>query len=329
MIIRADSVHAGKAMSGCPAARLFVAVLAVVVFAACGTKPDVVDDPKPVRSAPERRRGPLPPLIDMVSIPAGTFSMGSPRGTAQSLNIESPVHEVTIRAFLLGKYEVTQGQYSEVTGKRPSNFITNIDDDSPDGWMKLPVEMVSWYEAIVFCNKLSIKENLSPVYRIIGSVNPDDWGNPPSAGTPGWDAVEMIAGANGYRLPTEAEWEYAARGGDGSPGNFRYAGHNIVDHVAWHYDNSDFKVHEIGRKLPNGLDLHDMSGNVMEWCWDWLDDYTSDAQDNPVGPSKGMYRVIRGGAWSVAVHFSRIAYRHNNLPSYRGVNLGFRVARSQ
>ena len=300
----------------------------LAAFAACGTKPAVAGDPepppRPAPVQPERE-----PLIEMIHIPSGSFSMGSPRGTANSLTIERPVHHVTIRGFLIGKYEVTQGQYFEVIGKRPSNFTTNVYDDGPNGWMKLPVEMVTWYETLVFCNRLSIKENLNPVYRMGSSVNPDDWGNPPLAETPAWDAIEMIAGANGYRLPTEAEWEYAARGGPGSPGNFRYAGHNTPGNVAWYYDNSEFRIHEVGRKAPSRFDLHDMSGNVMEWCWDWLGDYTGDSADNPTGPSSGMYRVIRGGAWSVSVHYARVEYRHNNLPYYRGVNLGFRVARSQ
>jgi formylglycine-generating enzyme required for sulfatase activity len=324
----AGKVTHGEAGLARSAARLFnvvfAAVFAAIAFAACGTKPAVVGDPQP-----EPEKGPLPPLIEMVHIPSGSFSMGSPESVASSLSIERPVHHVTIRGFLLGKYEVTQGQYFEVVGTRPSNFRTNLNDDSPDGWMKLPVEMVSWYEAVAFCNRLSIKEKLSPVYRIGGSVNPNDWGDPPQAETPAWNAIEMISGANGYRLPTEAEWEYAAKGGSGSPGNFRYAGHNAIDNVAWHYENSDFKIHEIGRKAPNGLGLHDMSGNVMEWCWDWHDDYTSRSQDNPTGPHRGMYRAIRGGAWSVSTHYARVEYRHNNLPSYRGVNLGFRVARSQ
>ena len=324
-LARASAATPRKAGSACLAARLFdlvfFVVFAVVLFASCGTKADVVDNPKP--DVKQKI------LIEMVSIPAGSFSMGSARNTPSSLNIEYPAHQVTISAFLLGKYEVTQGQYFEVTNSRPSNFYTNQYDEGPDGWMTLPVEMINWYEAIAFCNRLSIKEKLSPVYRLKGSVNPDDWGDPPMAEAPEWDAVEMISGAKGYRLPTEAEWEYAARGGDGTPGNFNHAGHNSADHVGWHYGNSNFRIHETGKKPPNGLDLHDMSGNVMEWCWDWLGDYSGDSQNNPTGPAKGMYRVIRGGAWSVAVHFARVAYRHSNLPYYRAVNLGFRVARSQ
>jgi formylglycine-generating enzyme required for sulfatase activity len=206
--------------------------------------------------------------------------------------------------------------------------MSNPEDLSPDGWMKLPVEMINWYEAIVFCNKLSLMENLNPVYRVDNSTNPDDWGDPPETiRHRAWD-VEMISGANGYRLPTEAEGEYAARGGGSSRG-FAFAGNNNARIVSWFYDNSEFKSHEIGKKEPNELGLYDMSGNVMEWCWEWLGDYTADPKDNPVGPPSGLYRVIRGGGWSVTAFYGRVAYRHNNNPYYRGINLGLRVAQSQ
>jgi formylglycine-generating enzyme required for sulfatase activity len=268
-------------------------------------------------------------LIEMISVPGGKFTMGSPRGTANSLPIERPVHEVTVRSFLIGKYEVTQGDYFEVTGDRPSSHFTNPEDEeNPEGWKKLPVEMVTWYDSLVFCNRLSIRERLDPVYRIRGSTNPDDWGTPPTARRAEWDSVEMISGANGYRLPTESEWEFAARGGEESKG-FNYAGSNTIGPVAWFFDNANMRIREVGKKEPNELGLYDMSGNAMEWCWDWLDDYTAEPRDNPVGPHSGQYRVIRGGGWSVSHHFSRVAYRHNNLPHYFGVNLGFRVVRSQ
>jgi formylglycine-generating enzyme required for sulfatase activity len=136
----------------------------------------------------------------------------------------------------------------------------------------------------------------------------------------------MIKGANGYRLPTESEWEYAARGGEASRG-YTFAGGNTANTVSWFYDNSEYKIHQVGKKTANELGLYDMSGNAMEWCWDWLGDYNAQPKDNPTGPPTGLYRTIRGGAWSVSVHYSRVSYRHNNLPFYRGVNLGFRVAR--
>jgi formylglycine-generating enzyme required for sulfatase activity len=233
----------------------------------------------------------------------------------------------------MGIYEVTQGEYFEVTGQRPANFRTNKDDESPNGWMKLPVEQVSWYNALVFCNKLSIKEKLSPVYRINGSTNPDDWGRVPTVNRTEWDKAEMIAGANGYRLPTEAEWEFAARGGNSS-GNFSHAGSNSPNDISWHFDNSDFRVREVGKKQPNELGLYDMSGNVMEWCWDWYDSYGVEPENNPTGPTdpsstREPNKVLRGGGFSVAAQLGRVAYRSFNIPSYNGVNAGFRVARSE
>jgi formylglycine-generating enzyme required for sulfatase activity len=300
-------------------------ILAVFVFAACGAKKAVIPDaepiPEPTAVEPEK------PLIELIFIPGGSFRMGSPRETASSFDIERPVHKVTLDNFYLGKYEVTQGQYFEVTGIRPSNFFTNSEDSSPDGWKSLPVEMVNWYEALVFCNKLSLKEKLNPVYRIGGSADPGKWGEIPLVENARWDAVEIIKGSNGYRLPTEAEWEYAARGGEGAE-SFTYAGSNNADTVSWYYDNSGFKIHEVGKKSPNDLDLYDMSGNVMEWCWDWIEDYSGNSQDNPAGPASGEFRTIRGGSWSVSIQYSRVAYRHNNTPAYRAVNLGFRAARS-
>lgn len=267
-------------------------------------------------------------LIETVLVPGGSFLMGSPPGTAGSNDRERPVHTVSISSFLMGKYEVTQGQYFTVMGTRPSNTTSNSEDPGEDGWKKLPVEMINWYEALVFCNKLSIDENLSPVYRINGSTNPADWGDiPTNNNNVVWNSAEMIRGAKGYRLPTEAEWEYAARGGENPPEKYTYTGSNTAGSVAWYSENSANKSHEIGQKSPNNLDLYDMSGNVMEWCWDWFGNYTNDSQIDPAGVSKSLYRAIRGGGWSVSVQFSRTTYRHNNTPVYRGVNLGFRVVR--
>jgi formylglycine-generating enzyme required for sulfatase activity len=184
---------------------------------------------------------------------------------------------------------------------------------------------VSWYDALVFCNKLSIAEGLTPAYRINGSTDPAAWGSVPSSSNSTWNAVEVVNGSTGYRLPTEAQWEYAAKGGNGSPGNYTYAGSNTVGDVAWYSGNSGSTTHAVGTKAPNGLGLYDMSGNVYEWCWDWYGSYSNNAQTDPSGASSGSDRVKRGGYWSHSAKDVRSAGRtYGN----RGNNLlGFRLAR--
>jgi len=262
--------------------------------------------------------------IEMVQIPGGSFQMGNP-DTSIGWDDERPVHTVTLSSFKMGKYEVTQEQWSAVMGNNPSYFT-----DSPatgEVQMKRPVECVSWYDTLVFCNKLSMKEGLSPAYRISGSTDPAVWGTVPTSSNSTWDAVEIVAGSNGYRLPTEAQWEYAARGGNGSPGNYTYSGSNTIDTVAWYEDNSGDKTHEVGKKTPNGLGLYDMSGNVWEWCWDWYGSYTSGAQTDPMGAAAGSYRVERGGSWYSAASGARSTYRNSSYPLLRGTYIGFRLVR--
>ena len=343
----------------CQYGLFFIAILVVLVFTACGTEKAVIVDPvielgpepvpSPVVVQPEE---PFQPLIEMISISGGSFQMGSPvRREFQPR--ENPVHEVTVRDFALGKYAVTLGQYFEVTGELPNRFHDNPEDDGPDGWMNLPVEEINWYDALLFCNKLSIIEGLDPVYRINGSADPDDWVRLlldtrvinslplPTRRFPAWDEAELIIGANGYRLPTEAEWEFAARGGRNSRG-YTYAGTDdrVPDKVAWYYDNSGKKAHEVGKKEPNELGLYDMSGNVFEWCWDWFGaQYYGSNNDNaqdPIGPSIGetrrlpsadQHRVLRGGSHGVERDFARVTYRQYNNPQSRFLGYGFRVAR--
>jgi formylglycine-generating enzyme required for sulfatase activity len=230
----------------------------------------------------------------MVLVEGGTFQMGSSNGNDN----ERPVHTVTVRSFYMGKYEVTQKEWREVMGSNPSNFQGDT----------LPVEQVSWYEAIEYCNKLSLKEGLTPVYRGSG------------------DDITCDFNATGYRLPTEAEWEYAARGGNKDL-SYEYAGGNRVDVVAWYYENSDDSTHPVGTKQANSLGLYDMSGNVWEWCWDWYGDYSGGRQSDPTGTSLGSYRVIRGGSWSNTDFRMRSVVRNYNTPSAQNIYLGFRLVR--
>jgi formylglycine-generating enzyme required for sulfatase activity len=274
---------------------------------------------QPARPAPQPAPAPAPqqtrpaataqpaappqrPVPDgFVRINGGTFTMGSPASEAG--RDDEVQHQVTVSGFYLGKYEVTQKEYEAVMGTNPSQF------KGPN----LPVEMVSWFDAVEYCNKRSAKEGLSPAYAISGSGNNR--------------TVTWNRSANGYRLPTEAEWEYAAKGGTKDSKVYEYSGGNSPDSVAWYNGNSGGQTHQVGTKRPNSLGLHDMSGNVWEWCWDWYGSYSSGSQTDPRGASSGSSRVYRGGSWRHTAAGVRSAYRGYNTPSFRDNNLGFRLLR--
>ena len=255
--------------------------------------------------------------------------------------------EVTLSSFYIGKYEVTQEEFeSLMTGNQNGiepNPSTFQGDTKPPAEGEVqgrrPVERVSWYDAIVYCNLLSIKEGLTPCYTIKSSTDPAAWGtSPTSTGAKDyedWESVTCNFDADGYRLPTEAEWEYAARGGqpgltDGSWNN-AYSGNDTVDDVAWFYYNSDSKTHEVGKKQANALGLYDMSGNVWEWCWDWYGSssgYPSGTED-PAGPDAGSKRVLRGGVWCYGAPYCAASDRFSINPNYRGCDCGgIRLVRS-
>jgi formylglycine-generating enzyme required for sulfatase activity len=237
--------------------------------------------------------------INMVLVEGGSFQMGG----SGEYN-EKPVHTVTVSSFSIGMYEVSQEEWVAVMGDNPSHFKGDT----------LPVEQISWYEVIEFCNKLSLKEGLTPVYR--GRE----------------DAVTCDFTANGYRLPTEAEWEYAARAGNKDYLLYDYAGGNNVDSVGWYNANSGGTTHPVGSKAANSLGIYDMSGNVWEWCWDWYGSYGSGNQTDPKGPANsaasGVYRVVRGGGGNADASSLRLAYRGLIPPTGRGSYLGFRLCRS-
>ena len=234
---------------------------------------------------------------NLIFVQGGIFQMGSNNGS----NDEKPVHSVTVSDFYIGKYEVTQKKWKEVMGNNPSSFKGD----------NLPVEKVSWYDAVEFCNKKSRAEGLTPCYTGSGKN------------------IKCNFSANGYRLPTEAEWDYAAQGGNNSKG-YTYAGGNTIGTVAWYTDNSGNKTHPLGTKQSNELGIYDMSGNVWEWCNDWYDEdyYSRSPKDNPKGPSSSSCRVLRGGSCSDNDYYCRIAFRDSNKPDGCFYDNGFRVVRT-
>ena len=276
--------------------------------------------------------------MKMIKISGGTFQMGS-RGeaVAKYCNIrddEFPVHSVNLSDFQIGETEVTQAQWQAVMGSNPEFFGLSA---------QLPITDVSWYDVIVFCNRLSELHGLTPCYYSdAGFVEAYDKGQywdvrAKRYVTEYWDyekwgflPVYWNPSANGYRLPTEAEWEYAARGGTSSRG-YKYAGSNNLDEVGWYEDNNGPKLqpHPVGQKKANELGLYDMSGNVWEWCWDWYKlSYPSDPQTNPKGPDSGLYRVNRGGSWRDVEKFNIISTRGSMSPNARNGIIGFRLAQT-
>jgi formylglycine-generating enzyme required for sulfatase activity len=225
-------------------------------------------------------------------ISPGTFVMGSPDGEQDRNSNEGPQTQVTLtKGFWIGKYEVTQGEYLAVMGTKPSSF---------QGDLNLPVEMVSWHDATNYCGQLTARE------RGLGRL------------PAGWE----------YRLPTEAQWEYACRAG--ATTRFGYgddASYSQLAQYGWYAANSGNQTHAVGQKLPNGWRLHDMHGNVSEWCWDWYaGSLPGGSIADPGGPTAGSNRVRRGGAWDYGGRVLRSASRPVGLgPSNRGSDLGFRV----
>ena len=254
---------------------------------------------------------------DMIAINGGTFAMGSPESEMQR-ETDEVQHNVTVSNFYIGRYEVTQKQYEEVMGENQSNFKGD----------NLTVENVSWYDAIEFCNKLSQNEGLTPVYTIDG------------------DNVSWDRSANGYRLPTEAEWEYAARAGTTTPFNTE---DSISDEEANYYGHYPYGIEEnyfsqenletepgeyrqttveVDSFSPNKWGLYNTHGNVAEWCFDYYGAYDLENTTNPLGPTTGTLRINRGGGWNDYAKHLRCAYRASTTPDQKMNNIGFRLARN-
>jgi len=257
---------------------------------------------------------------NFVRIEGGTFIMGSPASEGGAPG--EVQHKVTVSSFYMSKYQVTQKEYKEVMGTNPSYFKGD----------NLPVEQVSWYDAIEYCNKRSIKEGLTPAYTIVKDRNDPN-------NTETFDNVRWIVTwnryANGYRLPTEAEWEYACRAGTTTPFS---TGNNITTEQANYsgtnpYNNNAKGIYRektttVGSFKPNPWGLYDMHGNVEEWCWDWYGDYSKADQTNPVGAVSGNGRVSRGGSWGATGWDLRSASRFSAVrPDLRGSHWGVRLVR--
>ena len=265
-------------------------------------------------------RNPEIPAFRMVYLPGGMFTMGDDNG---QYDREKPAHKVELSPFYMAEYQVTQELYLAVTGTNPSRFQN----------LKKPVESVTWYNAADFCNLLSAKLGLQEVYKKTGD-----------------DKYEWNNAATGFRLPTEAEWEFAAglrlRSVPGIPeknfekpvpersrrnDQFLYSGSNNLNHVSWYSENSHGSSKKSGLKFPNAAGLYDMSGNLWEWCWDWYDEkYYQKCKNegiikNPRGQQSGNSRVLRGGSWGSETVICRVAGRSINDPHREGHGGGFRL----
>lgn len=293
----------------------------VAALGACTPREPVVITATPSHVPPSPSPEPTPTLkieteaddFEMVLVEGGTFEMGAANG----LPFEQPVHTVVItKPYYLSRYEVTFYQYDRFC----DDVGKNRAQDEGQGRGARAVGNVSWYDAVEFCNWLSQKEGLEPCYSGTGL------------------STECDFATNGYRLPTEAEWEFAARGGNRGEG-YEYAGSNIPDEIGWYLDNSNGFSNPVGAKSPNELGLFDMSGNVQEWCWDWYDAeyYGVSPLEDPRGPSvgrslMGQQRIKRGGSFFNQATLLRVAARNFDPPNRRTVYdvyfYGFRVART-
>jgi formylglycine-generating enzyme required for sulfatase activity len=257
---------------------------------------------------------------NFVRMGEATLLIGSPE-SEEGRDRDELQHEVSVSAFYISKYEVTQREYQEIMGNNPSNFKGS----------DLPVEQVSWYDAIEYCNKRSERDGLIPAYTI--NKTRSDPNNLSEFDTIRWQ-VTWDKTANGYRLPTEAEWEYACRANTRTPFN---TGANIITSLANFDGNNPYngskgiyreKTLPVGMFPPNAFGLYDMHGNVREWCWDWYGTYYPEIKVSPSGTTSGSYRTTRGGGWYDGAAYLRSSYRDAYTPSYRNYYLGFRIVRS-
>ena len=303
-----------------------------VIYPAAPSPTLVRPNPLPVASLPTVEPASAKALaepLEMIELPGGEFWMGSPP-QAPGRRDDEARHRVRVSAFEMARFPVTQRLYVELMGENPSHFRGTdlLAEFSGDA---VPVDNVSWFDALRFCNRLSQRAGLRPCYRI---TEP-----PPERklddGREVQPEVEWDQNANGYRLPTEAEWEYACRAGTETAYSFGDDPARLGEH-AWFDHNSWTQTHEVGMKKPNRWGLYDLHGNVWEWCWDWYGYgvyLEISAQDrsyrlvSPVGPQTGTGRVVRGGSFYNGPLFLRSANRNRHEPEDRYWNVGFRCVR--
>ena len=307
-----------------------LATAALLIFAAalvCTGCPGGSGQKNPSQSG----GGNTPPAIGSYNAASGTLTVGSatymmkpvPAATSQNLGVGATLstdnngpHTVSLTAYHIGETEVTQELYQAVMGNNPSQFDGTSGKEPAAGeeQSKRPVDTVTWFQCIKFCNKLTDGiAGLGPserVYTVSGTT------------------VTQNLSKRGFRLPTEAEWEWAARGGTADP----YSGGTVAGNVAWFSGNSNHKTHEAGKKTANAYGLYDMSGNVWEWCWDLYNPAVPSGGENPTGPASGFTaRTKRGGAWSTADTACKCVYRGNTAPAapedpeHADDNIGFRI----
>jgi len=251
----------------------------------------------------------------MVVIPAGSFEMGDSFG--EGYDDERPVHTVFVGAFIMDRYEVMKALWDEVASWAAAHGYDVGPGDGDGKASDHPVYNVTWYEAVKWANARNEKEGLEPCYTVSGSVYRTGESTPNC----NWSA-------NGYRLPTEAEWEKAARG-EAAGWRTPWSDIDEIDASRANYGNYYGGTTPVGNFAPNGVGLYDMAGNVWEWCWDWYGEtsYASSPGSDPRGPASGTGRVLRGGSWCVYANGCRVANRGNYWPDYELGNLGFRLVR--
>lgn len=258
----------------------------------------------------------------------GTTITGSESWTPSSKVFVSG-RSITIPDMYVCDHEVTQAEYEKYCKYGSSSPSSSKGDGD-----NYPTYYVNWYDAIVYCNLRSIAENLTPAYKIGEETDPAKWSGivgdsangycGPSESNDTWNALTYDKEANGYRLPTEAEWDYIAR--EAGTSTTTYSGSDTIDDVAWYSSNSSSKTHEVKGKNANSLGIYDMSGNVWEWCYDWYGKVSSTTADT--GASSGSSRVICGGSWDYSASSCAVSYRDYSYPYHRVYIYGFRVVRS-